>query len=86
MHGVQLQRAEVDVRAEFDRASQLPDGGASSAARRVTYALFLESDAPAADVQAAVDEAVAACYTLQSLASPVPLEGRVELNGAPLSD
>jgi hypothetical protein len=82
---VQIDRAELDVRCEYDAAGKLMIEDISPAARQVTYKWEIESPAPPEKVREVVEWVDRGCHTINTLRVPAPIFGRAELNGEPIA-
>ncbi len=79
-----IHEAEADVRATFSIADKYELGGPPGAFQRVTFALTVESPAPAERVRRLAAHAERACHAAQTFRAPVPTELTVTHNGSPL--
>jgi hypothetical protein len=82
--GVQIDRAELDIRCEYDAAGKLMIEDISPAAKLVTYKWEIESPATEEQVREVVEWVDRGCHTLNTMRQPVPVHGRAELNGEPI--
>src|SRR5687768_10304805 len=82
---VQVDRAELDIRCEYDAAGKLMIEDVSPAAQHVTYKWEIESPSPADKVRQVVEWVDRGCHTLNTLRQPVSIVGRAELNGEPIA-
>jgi hypothetical protein len=81
---VQIDRAELDIRCEYDSGGKLMIDEISPAAQQVTYKWEIESPSPPEKVREVVEWIDRGCHTLNTLRQPVPIFGRAELNGEPI--
>lgn len=79
--GIQIDKAELDVRTEYDGRGKMMIDEVSPAAQQVTYKWDIESPSPEAKLQEMVMWIDRGCHTLNSLRQPVPVVGRAEVNG-----
>jgi hypothetical protein len=82
--GVQIDRAELDIRCEYDAGGKLMIDDVSPAAERVTYKWDIDSPAPPEKVREVVEWVDRGCHTINTLRQPVAIDGRAELNGEPI--
>jgi hypothetical protein len=82
--GVQIDRAELDVRCEYDAGGKLMIDEVSPAAKNVTYRWDIDSPAPPEKVREVVEWVDRGCHTINTLRQPVPIFGRAEVNGEPI--
>lgn len=82
---VQIDRAELDVRCEYDMGGKLMIDEVSPGAQRVTYKWEIDSPSPPEKVREVVEWIDRGCHTVNTLRQPVPIYGRAELNGEPIA-
>jgi organic hydroperoxide reductase OsmC/OhrA len=85
LYEVQIEDAEVDVRATFSVADKFDLGGPPGAFQQVTFHLEIRSPAPESDVARLVAHAERACHAAQTFRTPVPTDLDATLNGRPLA-
>jgi hypothetical protein len=82
--GIQIDRAELDVRIEYSGLGKMLVNEDSPAAQRMTYKWEIESPSPREQVGEMLSWIERGCHTVNSLRQPVPVHGSLELNGATL--
>ena len=82
--GVQIDRAELDIRIEYSGLGKIMVNEDSPAAQGITYKWEIESPSPREKVSEVLGWVEKGCHTLNTLRQPVPIQGRLELNGAEL--
>jgi len=82
---VQIDRAELDIRIEYSGLGKMMVNEDSPAAQRMTYKWEIDSPSPREKVAEMLSWIEKGCHTLNSLRQPVPVEGKLELNGAELA-
>lgn len=83
--GVQIDRAELDIRIEYSGLGKIMVNEDSPGAQSVNYKWEIESPSPREKVSEVLAWIEKGCHTLNSLRQPVPIHGRLELNGAELA-
>ncbi len=84
LYEVEIEDAEVDVRASFSVADKFDLGGPPGAFQNVTFHLEVRSPAPEPDVARLVAHAERACHAAQTFRTAVPTDLTATLNGRPL--
>ena len=84
LYDVPIEDAEVDVRCSFDVADKLGLDGPGAAFEEVTFAVAIQSPAPAEQVKKLIAHAERGCHAEQSLRQPIPGRTTGSLNGQPL--
>jgi len=79
--GVQIDRAELDIRIEYSGLGKMMVNEDSPGAQRMTYKWEIESPAAREKVGEVLSWIEKGCHTTNSLRQPVPINGRLELNG-----
>jgi hypothetical protein len=79
--GVQVDRAELDVRIEYSGLGKMLVNQDSPAAQQMTYKWEIDSPSPRNKVSEMLSWIEKGCHTVNSLRQPVPVHGRLELNG-----
>ncbi|MDE3077973.1 MAG: OsmC family protein [Chloroflexota bacterium] len=82
--GIDVSKAELDIRARYDGRGKLGMDDVSPACELLWYKWDIESDAGPEQVQELLTQIDRGCHTLNSLRYPVRIEGQSELNGEPL--
>ena len=82
--GVQIDRAELDIRIEYSALGKMMVNEDSPAAERLGYAWEIESPSPRDKVAEMLSWIEKGCHTVNSLRQPVPVYGSLELNGTEL--
>lgn len=82
---VPVESAELELRASFPMGGKygVPEEE-GVAMEKLTYVLDVKSSARPERVRALVEKAEATCHASNSLRVPVPVEGRLRLNGSEL--
>jgi hypothetical protein len=82
--GVQIDRAVLDIRIEYSGLGKMLVNEDNPAAERMTYTWEIESPSPRERVSEMLAWIEKGCHTVNSLRQPVPVHGRLALNGAEL--
>lgn len=82
---MQIEEAEVDVRANFSVADKYDLGGPPGAFQKVTFDLTITSPAPKSHVATLIAHAERACHAAQTFRVAVPVELTATLNGEALA-
>ncbi len=81
---VPIYNAELDIRATYDTRGKLAIDETPSACEGMSYELSLETSASQKQVGELVRWIDRGCHALNTIRDPVPITGRVQLNGAEL--
>jgi hypothetical protein len=81
---VAIEDAEVDVRCSFDVADKLGLAGPGAAFEEVTFAVNVQSRAPADRVKKLIAHAERGCHAEQTIRRAIPVQTSARLNGQPL--
>ena len=81
---VQIDRAELDVRCEYDAGGKLMIDEVSPAAQHVTYRWEISSPSPPETVREVVEWIDRGSHTLNTLRQPIPIVDQAALNGEPI--
>ena len=81
LYEVPIEDATVDVRASFDVADKLGLEGPGAAFDEVTFAVAIQSSAPADRVRQLIAHAERGCHAEQTLRVPVQIRTSATLNG-----
>ena len=79
-----IEDADVDVRCSFDVADKLGLDGPGAAFDEVTFAVSIQSSAPAEQVKKLVVHAERGCHAAQTIRKPIPVKTTARLNGEAL--
>jgi hypothetical protein len=83
--GVQIDKAELDIRIEYSGLGKMLVNEENPAAQRMTYKWEIESPSPREKVSEMLGWIEKGCHTVNSLRQPIPVTGGLQLNGADLS-
>ena len=78
---VQIDDAEMDIRASYDSHGKLLLNDASPGAEWLHYVLEINSPAPPEKVQQLVVLIEKGCHTINTIRQPTPVSGKVIHNG-----
>lgn len=79
--GVQIDRAEMSVRGEFDQKGKFGLSDVPSACTRVVYELDIQSPNDKEKILEFMDALERSCYTTNTLKNPVNVVAKLKLNG-----
>jgi len=81
---VPIEEGKVDVRCTFDVSDKLGLEGEGAAFENVTFAVAIQSPAPAEQVKRLIRHAERGCHAEQTFRKPVPVSTTATLNGKKL--
>lgn len=81
-NGIQLESAEMDIRAHFPHGAKYDLDDPRTAAELLTYTLDLRTSAPFEQVRAVVRWAERACHVVNTFREPVEVLPNLRVNGA----
>lgn len=79
-----IEEGKVDVRCMFDVSDKLGLEGSGAAFENVTFAVALQSSAPADQVKRLIQHAERGCHAEQTIRKPIPVTTSATLNGKKL--
>ncbi len=81
---VQIDDAEMDIRASYDSHGKLLLNDASPGAEWLHYVLEINSPAPPEKIEQLVQLIERGCHTINTIRQPTPVSGKVVHNGTEL--
>ena len=82
---IQIDDAEMDIRASYDTHGKLLLNDASPGAEWLHYVLEINSPAPPEKIEELVLMIEKGCHTINTIRQPTPVSGKVVHNGAELT-
>ncbi len=82
---IQIDDAEMDIRASYDTHGKLLLNDASPGAEWLHYVLEINSPAPPEKIEELVLMIEKGCHTINTIRQPTPVSGKVVHNGAELA-
>ena len=84
LYEVPIEDARVDIRCHFDVADKLGLEGPGAAFGEATFAVAIQSPAPAESVRRLIAHAERGCHAEQTFRTPIPVKTSAILNGQEL--